>query len=251
MKKIPVALQMYTVRDEMEKDFLGTLGKVSKMGYDGVELAGFGGLSAKELKLELQNLGLQAVSSHTPIELMEQSIDRIIEDHTVLGCHFVAIPWLAESRRPGTPGFDSLITSISSIGKSFKDHHIQLCYHNHDFEFKTLNGKFYLDILYERVDPSLLMAEIDTYWVKYAGIDPAAYIRKYPGRCPLIHLKDMEDSPERAFAEVGNGTQNLPAIFAASEEVGSVWYIVEQDSCKRPTLESAKISIDNLRRMGL
>ena len=108
-----------------------------------------------------------------------------------------------------------------------------------------------MDIIYEKTDPNYFQAQIDVYWVQYAGVDPAAYIRKYPGRCPMIHLKDMEKGPAKAFAEVGNGILDLKEIFAASEEVGVQWYIVEQDTCKRPTLESVKISIDNLRKMGL
>jgi sugar phosphate isomerase/epimerase len=140
---------------------------------------------------------------------------------------------------------------MTSIATAMKSDGLQLCYHNHSFEFQKFDGKYGLDIFYENSDPNLVLAEIDTYWVQHGGEDPAQFLRKYPNRCPLIHLKDMLADAQKSFAEVGAGILNWPEIFKACEAVGAQWYIVEQDRCQRPPLESVRMSFENLKRMGI
>jgi sugar phosphate isomerase/epimerase len=127
---------------------------------------------------------------------------------------------------------------------------MQLCYHNHDFEFRQFDGRYGLDILLGATDPELVKAEVDTYWVQKTGVDPAAYLRQYAGRCPLVHLKDMTADESRTFAEIGEGSMDWSAIFTAAEAGGAAWYIVEQDTCRRAPLESVAISLRNLQSMG-
>ena len=137
---------------------------------------------------------------------------------------------------------------IRSSLEQLADAGIVLCYHNHAFEFETFDGKYGLDILYDNSDPQYVQAEIDTYWVQKGGVDPAAYIRKLSGRTPLIHIKDMDTDGD--FAEIGEGTLDWDAIWSACEASGAKWYIVEQDRCKRPPVESATLSVNNLCKMG-
>jgi sugar phosphate isomerase/epimerase len=250
MPQLPIALQMYTVRDDASRDFAGTLRKVAEIGYAGVEFAGTGSLSAAELRRLLDDLGLRVAGSHTGLDELEQNLRVALDFSQAIGNTTVVCPWLPQERRGSADGYRALGDLLNRVGAACKERGLRLCYHNHDFEFERFDGQYGLDILYAATDPSLVQAELDTYWIKKAGADPAAYIRRYAGRAPLIHLKDMAADEKGSFAEVGEGIQDWPAIFAASEAGGAEWYIVEQDTCPRPPLESIAISLRNLKRMG-
>jgi sugar phosphate isomerase/epimerase len=128
---------------------------------------------------------------------------------------------------------------------------VQFGYHNHEHEFEKFDGEYGLDIIYRNSDPRMVFAEIDTYWAEHAGVDPVEYIKKYSGRCPLIHLKDMEAGEEKFFAEVGNGIMDMKGIVKAAKAAGAKWLIVEQDRCRRPAIESARMSFENLKKMDI
>ena len=251
MKKLPVLLQLYTVRDKTAVDFIGTLEQVAKLGYEGVEFAGFNDLPAPQMDKLLRDLGLTSPSAHIGLDALMGETQSVIDYACRVGCTHIAIPYLADNDRPGQPGWEKVLDGIAKFGPLLKAAGITLMYHNHDFEFVKLGDKYALDVLFESFDADLLKAQIDTYWVKYAGLVPAEYIRKYPGRVPIVHLKDMEDTPERHYTEVGSGTQDLPAIFAASEAVGAMWYVVEQDASRIDTIDSARLSRANLKALGL
>jgi sugar phosphate isomerase/epimerase len=250
MSRIPVALQLYTVRDEMAKDFQGTVRKVAQMGYAGVELAGTGGLSAEEMKELLTETRLKVAGSHVGLGPFETELDKVIAYYKPLGCKFLGVPALpGEMRSPA--GFRKAAASMNKIGAELKKAGMVLYYHNHNFEFDVLEGQRGIDILLKETDPALVKFQCDVYWVYYAGQDPAAFIRAHAGRFPLIHLKGMTGAGEkRTFTEVGEGVLDFKAIFAASESQGAEWYIVEQDICARPSLESARISLQNLKKWG-
>lgn len=241
--KIPIALQLYTLREETEKDFLGTLEKVAKMGYEGVEFAGYGGLTATKIKSELDRLNLKAAGTHVGIDRLENNLKKEIEFCHAIGCKYIVFPW---STYENKKDFEDIALFLRKIGEECKKNDLTLCYHNHAHEFKKIEGQYGLDIIYEQVELDYLKAEIDTYWVKYAGIDPIEYMKKYADRIPLIHIKDM-DMDTREFTEIGRGTMNIDAIIKFAMENGTQWLIVEQDICKRSPLESVKISIDNLK----
>jgi sugar phosphate isomerase/epimerase len=250
MPQLPIALQMYTVRDVAEKDFLGTLRQIAQIGYTGVELAGTGGLSTSALKAALDDLGLRVAGSHTPLSVLESDLAGVIEFHQAVGSSYIIVPWVPPECRETLEGWRRVAASLNQIGREVRQAGLYLCYHNHAFEFETFDGKFALDWLYELTDPELVKAELDTYWVQYAGQDPATYIHKYADRVELLHLKDMEPGEEPMFTEVGEGILNWPAIFQAAEASAVRWYVVEQDRCRRPSIESARLSFENLKRMG-
>lgn len=245
MTKIPVALQLYTVRDACEKDFEGTLRQVADIGYAGVELAGTYGRSAEEVKQLLDELALPCVGSHTG----DRDLDEVVAFHKALDCKYVGWPVFPGGLPDTEEGVQAAIERLNKRGADYKKHGLQLYYHNHSGEFKIISGKAILDWFYENTGPDLVKAQYDVCWIYNAGVDPAAYMRKYPGRCPLLHLKDMDES--KNLTEVGNGVVDFDAIFAVSEEAGVEWYIVEQDRWERPSIESARISFENLKAWGI
>jgi sugar phosphate isomerase/epimerase len=250
MSQIPIALQMYTVRDIAAEDFAGVLRQVAEIGYAGVELAGTGGLTSSELQTTLAELGLQVAGSHVNLDLLENNLGGTIQENQAIGSTYVTLSYVAEDRRKRLDDWRTVADLLNRAGKELRQAGMQLCYHNHAFEFEIFDGKFALDWLYELTDPDLVKAELDTYWIQYAGQDPAAYIRKHADRVALVHLKDMEPGEGRFFAEVGEGVLDWPAVFEASEAAGAQWYIVEQDRCRRPSIESARLSYENLKKMG-
>ncbi len=240
---LPIAVQLYTLREEMEKDFVGILEKVSNLGYQGVEFAGFGELQAEELKDHLDRLNLRAVGSHTAIDLLRNKLDEVIEYNLTIENRYIVVPYADYSSKED---FIEMAKELKGIATVLKDKGLTLCYHNHAHEFESYDGEYGLDLIYSNVSPELLQVELDTFWVKKAGLDPVTYLSKYSGRVPLVHLKDME-ADTGDFAEVGEGVMNINKIIEAAQEADSEWLVVEQDKCKRPALESVEISINNLK----
>ena len=266
MKRDKIALQVYSVRREMEQDFYGTLRAVKEIGYSGVEFAGLYGKDPCEVKAFCEEIGLTPLSAHVPFQALMADMDGTIADYKALGVQYVVIPYLTEDLRPGQPGFQTVIDGMKVIGAKLKEAGLTQQYHNHDFEFVKLDGEYALDILYRELGPDLLQTQIDTCWVNVGGENPADYIRKYSGRTPTIHLKDFVGSKsenmygliglagseakadDNAFQlrPVGKGKQDFPAIVAAGDESGAQWYIVEQDepSLGLTPMECAKASFE-------
>ena len=269
----PIAIQLYSVREDMERDFEGTLRKVKALGYEGVEFAGLFGKNPADIKKMLADIGLVPVGAHGPFVDMMADPKGVLGDYAAIGCTYVAIPYLTEEYRPGAEKFDEVIRGAETLGKIAKELGMTLLYHNHDFEFQKLDGKYALDVLYDTVPASLLETEIDTCWVKVVNEDPAAYIRKYSGRAPVVHLKDFhktgdggrmyeligieneEDSAPAGtfeFRPVGSGCQDFPAILKAAEEAGAKWVVVEQDmpSMGKDAMGNIEMSINYLKGLN-
>lgn len=245
---LPVALQLYSVRDEMEKDFIGTLKKVAGIGYKGVEFAGFGDISAVRLKEVLDELGLIPVGSHTDINMLSEKLDDVIEYNLTLANKYIVCPCSKFDSKEDIARSSEL---HNKIGEKIRASGLEFLYHNHSNEFKKYDGEYVMDILLNSVKPGNMSAEIDSGWVFYAGIDPADYIKSNKGRCPLIHIKDFTSIENNNFTEIGRGIVDVKAIAAAAVEAGSKWLIVEQDECNIPSLESVRISFENMKKMGL
>lgn len=237
-----VGLQLYTVRDQLEQDFEGTIRQVAALGYQGVEFHAFFGRSAEEVKALLDELGLEVIGTHIGYQRLVDHLDEEIAYHKAIGNKYLVVPYLTEEQRQWEDVFDNL----AKIGTAVKEAGLVLCYHNHDFELtEKLDGKPVFDAMFESVPADLLQVEMDTCWVHYGGYDPVEYIERYAGRLPLVHLKDMSrDGDGKAVTvELGKGEVNLSAIADAAVEAGVEWIIVEQDFCANPPIQSIETSI--------
>lgn len=266
---LPIAIQLYSVRDDAAADMRGTLQKIKEMGYDGVEFAGLYGHSAEDVRTMCGEIGLVPLSAHVPYDDMVADPEGVLGQYAAIGCRYVAIPYLMPEHRPGTPGFADVIRNAAMLGEVANRLGMNLLYHNHDFEFQKIDGKYALEVLYDTVPASLLQTELDVCWVRVGGEEPAAYVRKYTGRAPVVHLKDYaggksehmyeligikseEHAPEEhpfEFRPVGFGVQDIPAILAAADDAGAKWLVVEQDqpSMGLSPMECARKSIGYLR----
>lgn len=249
MKKFPIALQLYSIRDELMNDFCGNIKKIKEQGYDGVELAGCYGLSKEKIKSCLNENQLVALSAHVPIEELAERLDETLDYYGYLGCKYIAVPYLQEKQRYKTPAYEGILETIRTAGNACKDHGIQLLYHNHDFEFeKTEQDSYVIDELYNEISSDLLKTEFDTCWVHVAGEDPVSYLEKYKERCPVIHLKDYEKKDQIALTHLGNGVMDFKKILEKAETCGVEWVVIEQDDhYGTNSIEDAKRSIDYLK----
>ena len=275
MKKFKIGLQLYSIRD-MEKDMDSALRQVKEMGYDCVEFAGYFGHSAEEVKAMLDKYGLECVSVHQAPQLFVDEGQKAVDYIKTLGVKYAAVPWYEKDKLAGSPEWDNTVKMFTEVAELLKKNGIKMMYHNHDFEFNKVDGKFILDWIYDTIPQDLIEPEVDTCWVHYAGYNPAEYLLKYSGRINIVHLKDFacknlgggpvyalidEDGNEKKgskedngfeFRPVGHGIQDIPSIIEASEKAGASVLIVEQDqSNDRPPMEAAKMSREYLKSLGL
>lgn len=259
-----IGLQLYTVRDEMTKDAKSTLAKVAQIGYTSVESAGytgnrkFYGMSPSEFKQELKKNGLVIPSSHYRLgedkekgEIMKGTLlhdwDKAIEDASEVGIKYMVCAWLSENERKGLDHYKYIAEQLNIAGEQCKKAGIQLCYHNHDFEFIKQDDKYPYDVLLTS-DKDLVKFEMDLYWMKKADQDPLKLFKEHPGRFPLWHVKDMDKTSERSFTEVGNGIIDFKEIFKHKDEAGMKYFFVEQDKCPGSPFDSITQSINYIKK---
>ncbi|WP_045517029.1 sugar phosphate isomerase/epimerase family protein [Neobacillus niacini] len=247
MTSIPIAVQMFTLREESVQDFAGTLKKVAELGFDGVEFAGYGGLTAKEVKVLLDEFGLRAAASHVPLEDLEKNLYQVIEDQKLLDSRYVVCPYLQPERR-SIEDYKALISFLDKAGETCRKEGIILCYHNHDFELERFStGSTILETIFDKTNANNIKAELDVYWLTKAGENPVEWMNRYKNRAPLIHLKDMTTDNKQFFAELGTGGVDIEAVLHKGKENGVEWWVVEQDVCRRSPFESIEISINYLK----
>lgn len=247
MARTGIALQMYTVREAARADFVGTLRQVAQVGYPAIQPAGYGGLSAHALRQLLDELNLKVAGSHIGIEALEGSLENEVEYNAALGNHDLICPVAPAELRNDADGYRRLAERLNRIGQRCQELGARLSYHNHNFEFQKFGQTTGMEILLTRTDPSLVYWEPDVYWIAFPGENPADWIRRYASRCPLVHLKDMTAGDNPTYAEIGEGVIDFNPIFDVT--ANAEWYVVEQDTCARPPLESIAISLENLRQL--
>jgi len=250
--KKDIGLQLYTLRDLINKDLQGTLVKIAETGYTWLEAAGYNngkfyGLQPHEFKKMVEDLGMRLISSHATFEPEQQQ--QAIDAHTDLGVTYLVYPVLPISEKVTKNDFSRAASRLNEIGKACNLSGLKFGYHNHAFEFVKIEETTGFDLLLNLTDPDLVCFEADLYWMIYADVDPVDYFKKYPGRFELWHIKDMEDSPERDFTEAGTGIIDFKHMFRHKDEAGLAYFFFEQDDCKINPLESVKISYKNLKRI--
>ncbi len=253
MSQSKIAVNLYTCRDftQTPGDIADTLHQVKTIGYDYVQVSGLGPVDPQEVKRMLEAEGLGVCATHVAYERLQKEIDTVIAEHHLWDCPNAAISVLPEEYR-NPEGYARFAQEGSQIARALAAADLTFSYHNHYWELQKQNHRTGLQILLEDSDPEVFFFEIDTYWIQYAGGDPAAWIRSVKGRIPLVHLKDMgiRDTEPTTF-EIGEGNLNWPAVLQACQEAGVQWYIVEQDWCPGDPFDSIATSYRNLRAMGL
>jgi sugar phosphate isomerase/epimerase len=250
MKQIPIAVQMYTLRNEGNADFGHTLEKVAELGFQGVEFAGYGNFGVEAVKEKLDQLGLKAASSHVPIQELQDNLSRVISEQLFLGSRHIVCPFVPEELRTEKDYFE-LIRLLNKVGEQCEKEGISLSYHNHDFELEKLtDGRTVLETILDETNPEWVKAEFDIYWLTYGGEEPVSWLKRYAGRTPLVHLKDMTIAGEKTFAELGTGGVDLKNVLQYGDHADIEWWIVEQDQCKGSPYTSLQKSMDYLKESG-
>ncbi len=245
-KSTGIGLQLYTIRDAMGTDVPGSLKKVADAGYKYLELAGYAdgkfyGYAPADFKKLVNDLGMEILSSHTQVEaqgITLENAQKMAADHALLNVKYCIQPWVVEEARTTLDSYRKMVAEWNKVGGIMKEHKIQFGYHNHNFEFDTVEGKIpYYDIMLAELDKDLVTMEIDLFWTTKAGQNPVEIFKKYPGRFQLFHMKDMytKEAPYyttvgvKDFAPVGEGVINFKEILAAKNIAGMKYMIVEED----------------------
>jgi len=260
-----IGIQLYTVRDAMAADAVGTLTALKKIGFDHVESTGydkgkFYGMPPEEFAKVLKGLGLQIYTGHTRTgtttpaltHTMSQDWEQVCEHAAMIGQKYLICGWLAPEERATLDDYKAIAELFNKCGEVSQKYGIKTGFHNHDFEFETIDGVTPYDLLLSETDADKVCFELDHYWTRKAGVDGLAYMQKYKGRFPLWHIKDMEDSDEQFFTEVGSGVIDWKSIFAAAPTTGMEYFFVEQDHCRNyEPLRSAEIGHDFLAKLSI
>jgi sugar phosphate isomerase/epimerase len=245
--RIPrIGLQLYTVRGLMKQDVEGTLTKVAEIGYREVEFAGYFDRPPREIRAMLDRHGLVAPSAHVPYESIATGWDAVLDAAHVVGHHYVVVAWIPEGERRDLDGWKRVGATLTRAGEACRAAGLQFCFHNHSYEFVPMAGQLPYDVLLAAADRRLVQLELDLFWITNGGQDPVTYFRKYPGRFPMVHVKDMAPGPEKKMADVGKGSIDWKRIFAQSRLAGIEHYFVEHDEPADP-LGSIRASYEYLK----
>lgn len=260
-----IGLQLYTVRDAMQKDPAATLAHVAKIGYNSVEGATytgdekFYGMQPAAFSRLLKQNGLIMPSSH--YRLGEEKVNgetqkgtilndwnKAVDDAAQVGIKYMVCAYLSQNERGNLDHYKQIAEDFNKAGEVCKKSGIQLCYHNHDFEFAKEDGKFPYEVLLENTDKNLVKMEMDIYWVTKAGQDPVDLINRHPDRFPLWHVKDMDKTADRSFTEVGNGVIDFKKVFKYADKAGLKYFFVEQDKTPGDPFASITQSIAYIKK---
>jgi sugar phosphate isomerase/epimerase len=244
-----LSIQLWTVRDHMNADPLGTLQALADMGYQYVETAGLANMDAASYRKVLDDCGLKASGMHVGLNQAEEGFSELMADAKAIGAPYVVVPWVPADTY--ADGWEVLGRRLEEVGKKVAEEGLGFAYHNHTFEFERTNGVTGFDLMFQAASPTFVKAEIDTFWAHCGGEDPAELILRHKNRTPLVHLKDGRECDAPTQFEAGEGVLNWDSILSACREANVEFGVVELDNCPRDPLESAKMCIDYFRaRLG-
>lgn len=249
-RRTPVGLQLYSVRNDCQRDLPGTIAAVAKMGYKGVEFAGYYGRTAKQLRKMLDDNGLLCCGTHTGIDtLLGDNLAKTIEFNKTLGNKYLVVPGLPGKYRGSHQAWLETAKLFNELAEKVKPQGMLVGYHNHSAEFKAIDGKLPWDTFCSNTSKDVIM-QLDLGNAMHGGADPLPYLYRYPGRAITVHLKEFSKTNKKAL--VGEGDVPWKAFFALCRAVGGTkWYIVEQESYAYPPLECVGRCLRNLRKMKL
>ncbi|MGD0538565.1 MAG: sugar phosphate isomerase/epimerase [Verrucomicrobiota bacterium] len=243
-RKIPIGLQLYSVRDQCAKDLPGTLAAVAKIGYKNVEFAGYHGRSAKDLRQLLDDNGLKACGTHTPYEsVLGDKLKETIEFNHVIGNRFLIVPWMEGKSKQAWLDHAKLFNELADKVKAERQF---VGYHAHAHDFEKFDGESAWDLFFGNTKAEVIM-QLDTSNCREGGADPVAVLQKYPGRARTIHIKASGGGAE---AVIGEDKVDWPAVFAWCESKGGTRvYVVEHETSKDP-IDAARRNFEALKKMG-
>lgn len=245
----PIGLQLYTVRGMMERNMEFTLRDVAAIGYREVEFAGLFDTDLQKVEKWLTKYQLTSPASHQPLARLKSGLQGVIREARTLGQTYIVCPWIDAPDRRDAAGWRRVAADFNRIGESLQRAGLRFAYHNHDFEFERLpTGEVGYDILLAQCDPKLVRMELDLFWITKGGRDPLAYFEKWPGRFPLVHVKDMTGNG--VMTNVGQGHIDWGRIFAKRREAGIEHFFVEHDNPSSP-LDDIKTSFTFMKTLGL
>ncbi|MBS1705464.1 MAG: sugar phosphate isomerase/epimerase [Armatimonadetes bacterium] len=251
MAQIPIAVQLYSVRDHMEKDVPGTLKRVAELGYAGVEFAGYFNYSAADLRKMLDDLGLKCEGTHTMMSAFEDgAIEQTLADHKTLGAPFAIIPWIPEEMRNTVDACKKTGETLTAITEKLRGTGIQTGFHAHGGDMVPLEGGPSAWSVLGQHTPADFLMQYDTANGMHGGADPVAPILEFPGRAKSVHLKEFVEEGEASI--IGKGKVPWKAVFDACESVGAVeWYVLEAEQYGgQDSMDVIRQGLDGLRALG-
>jgi sugar phosphate isomerase/epimerase len=251
--KSGIGLQLYTLRDTIQQDPKGVLQKVAGFGYKELETFAYNdgkifGMPFAEFGSYIKSLGMKATSGHYGLDMAKgDKWEKAVTDAKSIGQEYMVVPYLNEPERKSIDDYKRICASLNKAGEVAKKNKIKFSYHNHAFEFDTLDGQTPYDVMLAELDPKLVSMEMDIFWVVNAGRDPLQYFEKHPGRFTQWHVKDMDKTDKNKNADIGSGTIDWKAIFAKAKQSGMKHFYVEQESYPGAPIDSVEASIKYLK----
>jgi sugar phosphate isomerase/epimerase len=252
-RKSKVGLQLYTLRDTITKDPKGVLQKVAAFGYKELESFGYGdgkifGMPFSEFGSFTKDLGMKVCSGHYGLDIAKSDRwEKAVTDAKSIGQSYMVVPYIQDTERKTIDDYKKICESLNKAGEVCNKNGLRMGYHNHAFEFETLDGQVPFDVMLAELDPKLVGMEMDIFWVVNAKRDPLEYFQKYPGRFEQWHVKDMDKSDRMRNADIGSGTIDWKKIFANAKQSGMKHFYVEQESYPGEPINSVGESIKYLK----
>lgn len=252
-KKGKIGLQLYTLRDTIGKDPKGVLQKVASFGYKELETYGYAdgqifGMDFTEFNKYVKGLGMKVVSGHYGLDKIKGDIwQKAVDDAKKNGQNYMVVPYIADTERKSIDDYKKICADLNAAGEVCNKHGIRFGYHNHAFEFETLDGQIPFDVMLKELDPKKVSMEMDIFWVVNAGKDPVKYFTDYPGRFEQWHVKDMDKNDKNRNADIGTGSIDYKPIFAAAKLSGMKHWYVEQESYPGDPIDSVAASAKFLK----
>lgn len=237
--KGPLALQLYSMREELKKDVPGTLAKVRAMGFRNVEMGGYYGLTPQQFRAELDRAGLKAVSMHADFNLLDKDIDRVIAEAKIFAVSYVGCAWIPHGKEFTAADVARSAEVFNRAAGRLKEAGFSFMYHIHGYEFVRDGDGTLFDRLVAATSGAPVWFQNDIFWTAHGGADPAKLLEKYPQRFRLLHLKDMKKgtvgnlsghAPDETSVALGSGQIDIRAVLVAARKIGIEWYIIEEES---------------------
>jgi sugar phosphate isomerase/epimerase len=247
-KKIPLGLQLYSVRAECKKDLPGTIKTVADIGYQGVEFAGYYDYSGKDLRKLLDDNGLKCCGTHAQLDtLLGDNLPKTIEFNKIIGNKYLIVPWLDPKKYNSVEGWKKAADMFNELAEKVEPHNMQVGYHNHWHEFETIDGQVPWDIFFGNTRKDVIM-QFDTGNAMRGGGNAIPYLKRYPGRAVTVHLKEYSATNKKAI--LGEGDIPWEELLTLCETIGGTkWYIIEEEKDVYPPLEGVELCYKNFRKL--